>query len=367
MSASAAAPTPIKHGDEGVVREAGAAVEAVKAILADAAEWGMLGLDLEWNKAGHITWLGIGTKKRAHSFWFPTLPQEAVDLVKAAFADENLPKLIQNLQADKGVWEREMNSPIAGTIDDTLLMHHAAFPGIAHDLQNIASQFLVIPPWKTWQRQEVKRLLAEQKAAEKAAKKEAKRIAHEQRNAARAAEKQAKKDARVKERAEKAAQKEADKVAKAAAKKGKRTDMSAIDPRQQELPNVGAPSSSTPEAAAVASAPVEKSAAQIEHDARNAALHAEAEAAKAQRKAEHDVRNAASKAEAEAKRKADKERKAAAEKQKKLQIVLVGEDGVETAATTPTPEVTASATPPVAPPVTFPAPKKLINWSLPKK
>jgi hypothetical protein len=37
---------------------------------------------------------------------------------------------------------------VAGPIDDTMLMHHSAFPGLAHDLQRVTTQFYAITPWK---------------------------------------------------------------------------------------------------------------------------------------------------------------------------------------------------------------------------
>ena len=38
--------------------------------------------------------------------------------------------------------------PCVGPVDDTMLMHHAAFPGAPHKLQPVGTQFFAIPPWK---------------------------------------------------------------------------------------------------------------------------------------------------------------------------------------------------------------------------
>ncbi len=127
---------------------------------------------------------------------------------------------------------------------NSMLMHHGAFPGIDHDLQQVASQFLCVPPWKVDHAKraaEHEAQLKEQAKAEKAKvkeeKKAAKKLEHEASNAAKAAE--------------------------AAEKKAKR---------------------------------------KAEHEARNAQLKAEGEARKAQRKAEHEARNAAAAVEARARK-----------------------------------------------------------------
>jgi len=55
--------------------------------------------------------------------------------------------VIQNRIFDSIVLPRH-GLPIGGPIDDTLLQHHAAFPGLPHKLDQIATQFFVVPPWK---------------------------------------------------------------------------------------------------------------------------------------------------------------------------------------------------------------------------
>jgi len=237
--------TALQTGDECVVRDGD--VAAMQAILDEARAWGILGIDLEWNKDGRITWIGLGTKHRAVSFWRAGLSPAALDLARAAMADATLPKLIHNLQADKTVWEREIG-PMNGRIEDTMLMHHAAFPGIAHDLQQVVSQFLVVPPWKAWRRKEVEQAKTEARETTKANKKTARMAAHEARNAAKAAEKAARE-------AEKAAERAAKETERAAERARKLTEKEA-----------------------------EKAARIAAHNARNAALKAEKEARKAAKK-----------------------------------------------------------------------------------
>lgn len=272
-----------------VVHEAAEVVPAMEAILVDVYEDGVLGIDLEWSCEGSknaldalgadahraiISWVGISCRKRGVSFKWEALVAdfderecdkatnelalEALVLsglarLQAAMEDPEMPKLAHNKQADKAVWEAQiatfanavgLTGQIAGQMWDSMLMHHVAFPGIDHDLQQVASQFLCVPPWKVDHAKraaEWEAKLKEQAKAEKAKvkeeKKAAKQLEHEANNARKAAE-----------------------------------------------------------------AAVKKAARQAEHEARNAALKAEGEARKAQRKADHEARNAALAAEGKARR-----------------------------------------------------------------
>ncbi len=248
------APTPLRVGDAGLFQDPGNTIAAVEAIIAEARGWGLLGIDLEWNKDGRITWVGLGHAKggkgRAVAFWWPTLPEPARKLIADAFADPALPKLGQNgIQADRPVWEREVG-PTGGQWEDTMLLHHAAFPGIAHDLQQIVAQFQVVPPWKAWRRDAMKAAEKERAERAKADKKAARVAAHEQRNAERKAEAERKK-------AEKAAGKQAKIEAKVAEKEAK------------------------------------KSVKQLAHEAKIAEQQAARELKKQQKMADHAARNAA--------------------------------------------------------------------------
>jgi regulator of protease activity HflC (stomatin/prohibitin superfamily) len=84
-----------------------------------------------------------------------------------------------------------------------MLLHHAACPGIDHDLQQVASQFLCVPAWKVMHAQAVAAHEQERKLEAKAEKARAKeegkqqRIAeHQARNAALKAEHEARKAAK---------------------------------------------------------------------------------------------------------------------------------------------------------------------------
>jgi len=175
-------PTPLQTGDSGVFTVPGAAAEAVVLMIAECRAWGALGFDLEWAPDGRITWIGIGTAIRAISLWRPTLPESVMVALREAVADPLLVKIAHNCQADIQRWEVE-EGPVGGLWEDSMLAHHAAFPGLAHDLQNVVAQFCVVPPWKVWHKdaQEASKARDKEfKQAEKVAVKAATKIVKEQ-------------------------------------------------------------------------------------------------------------------------------------------------------------------------------------------
>jgi uracil-DNA glycosylase family 4 len=174
----------------------------VKAIIEEARAWCALGIDLEWNKDRMITFLGLGHGGRSISIpWF-LMSEEALNAAETAMVDPTLPKIIHNLQADKEIWELCIG-PMNGKLIDTMLLHHVGFPGLAHDLQQVATQFLVIPPWKTAHREERKSVDKALKLRDREAKKLAKKMdrmkAHDERNAQKKAEAEERKAQRVAE------------------------------------------------------------------------------------------------------------------------------------------------------------------------
>jgi uracil-DNA glycosylase family 4 len=184
-----------------VVSEAFEVQSAMAAILEDVYECGMLGLDLEWVCEGSlnpldalgasahralITWVGVGCMERAVSFKWEALlagTTAALATLQLAMEDENLPKLSHNKQADRAVWEAQVG-PVRGRYLDSMLMHHVAFPGIDHDLQQVASQFLCVPPWKV----EHARVIAEAKVQQRVEAKQARLVEKERKKADRVAE-----------------------------------------------------------------------------------------------------------------------------------------------------------------------------------
>ena len=252
---------PAKWSDDILVVHDPAEVQAALfGIIEDIYEWGLLGLDLEWTCEGsanaldalgadahraRITWVGVGCEKRAVSFsWEALVESDQLAQLQAVMEDAELPKLMHNKQADIAVWEAQQVGPIRGRCLDSLLMHHCTYPGIDHELQQMASQFLCVPPWKVEHRREI---------AEHEAK------MREEARAAKAVEKEARKAERVAEHE----RKNAEKAAAAAERKAER---------------------------------------QAEHERRNAERAAERAARKAEKQAEHERKNAARAAEKEARK-----------------------------------------------------------------
>jgi hypothetical protein len=236
-----------------VVHDADEVLAEVTAILKDVYAWGILGLDLEWVCADSpnpldalgagapraiITWVGIGCGTRAVSFKWEALGAmpSGLEALQAAMADESLPKLCHNKQADKAVWEAQVGS-IGGRILDTMLMHHCAFPGIDHDLQQVASQFLCVPPWKVEHahaiaaaKERERMQIKEVKQVERAQKKTANALAHVERNQKLKEEGEARKAQRKAAHEARNAALKAEKEARRAEKLGPR-----VDPRQLKL------------------------------------------------------------------------------------------------------------------------------------
>jgi uracil-DNA glycosylase family 4 len=236
--------SPTWSDDILVVHQPSEVKAALWGILEDIYEWGMLGIDLEWTCEGsknpldalgadahraQITWVGIGCAKRAVSFKFEALVESGeLPQLQACMEDPDLMKLAHNKQADRAIWEGIVG-PVYGRWIDTLLLHHAAYPGIDHDLQQVVSQQLCVPPWKVDHARQIAEYKAKEKAemqaakvAEKEAKKAARVAEHEAKNAKAAADKAARQAQKQADHEARNAQLHADKEARKAAKKGKK-------------------------------------------------------------------------------------------------------------------------------------------------
>jgi DNA polymerase I-like protein with 3'-5' exonuclease and polymerase domains len=142
--------------------------------------------------------------KRSVSFKFEALVESGeLAYLQQIMEDENLPKLAHNKQADRAIWEAQVG-PIKGRFLDSMLLHHAVCPGIDHELQQVASQYLCVPPWKVQHAQAIKEHEEKQreddkavKAIQRAAAKAARMEEHNARNAAKRAEREAKKVERI--------------------------------------------------------------------------------------------------------------------------------------------------------------------------
>jgi uracil-DNA glycosylase family 4 len=72
---------------------------------------------------------------------------QALGIMRELLADPHIHIVFHNRTYDTCVLPRH-ELPVLGIVDDTLLFHHAAFPGLPHKLDQVATQFLITPPWK---------------------------------------------------------------------------------------------------------------------------------------------------------------------------------------------------------------------------
>ena len=118
----------------------------------------MFALDLETKgSAGHdaleqafakITTLGLATASIGFSFPWRFVGGKERQTLKRLLGDPKLTCVFHNRVYDQPVLEWR-GFPVKNKIDCTMLMHHAAFPGLSHNLQRVTSQFFVVEPWKT--------------------------------------------------------------------------------------------------------------------------------------------------------------------------------------------------------------------------
>lgn len=92
--------------------------------------------------------VGLATPFGAVCFPWATCTDATAEALKELLADKTVIKNFHNGAYDIPVLTHH-GMPVLGPLDDTLLMHHNAFPGLAHGLQRVASQFQAIPPWKS--------------------------------------------------------------------------------------------------------------------------------------------------------------------------------------------------------------------------
>lgn len=97
----------------------------------------------ERTEAWSIPWPGAYPK-----FYSPKGAKTIVTLLKKIFSDPKQHLIFHNKLFDVPVLERFFEMEIDAIRDDTLLLHHAVYPKTSHTLQQVASQFLVIHPWK---------------------------------------------------------------------------------------------------------------------------------------------------------------------------------------------------------------------------
>ena len=142
------------------VEDADRAAMLVQQVIFDAVEVGELAIDLETyveDADRHhalmayralIRTIGLATPTQAVSVVWDLLPAWAQSLVQLALAHPKISKVFHNGLYDRTVFAAN-GFTLAGPWEDTLLAHHAAFPGCAHKLQVVTSQFFAVTPWKS--------------------------------------------------------------------------------------------------------------------------------------------------------------------------------------------------------------------------
>lgn len=95
-----------------------------------------------------IRCIGLATPYAAASFSWDLLTPRALRLLRSVLVDTTVTRCWHNSLYDRPVlaWNGFLT---AEPNVDTMLLHHNAFPGLAHGLQRVASQFFAIKPWKS--------------------------------------------------------------------------------------------------------------------------------------------------------------------------------------------------------------------------
>ncbi len=142
------------HFSEDVEWEASDPVRAealVLGILRDIEELGWGAYDTETTSKrpleAELRTIAFATPKRAVAVAWEILTPRAHEAIRSFLRDPHIHKVLQNLIYDHSVLEAK-GYELRGPVDDTLLAHHCAFPGLAHDLQRMTTQFFVVRPWK---------------------------------------------------------------------------------------------------------------------------------------------------------------------------------------------------------------------------
>jgi uracil-DNA glycosylase family 4 len=142
------------------VEDATRAARLLQEVLDEALREGEVALDLETYVedderhsalqayAAQIKTIGLATTTRAVSVMWALLPPWALSYLQLVLAHPQVTKTFHNGLYDRTVFAG-CGFEVAGPWHDTLLAHHATFPGCAHRLQAVTSQFFAVSPWKS--------------------------------------------------------------------------------------------------------------------------------------------------------------------------------------------------------------------------
>lgn len=140
-------------------RDSDRAQEIVEAFLTTARRAGWMAVDCEsfvedprhsalQPHHAKLRALGLATEDSGVSVYWPIVNERTRDLVRRAMADVDIRKVFHNGLYDVPLL-RANGYPVDGEIDDTMLLHHVAFPGMSHRLQAVGAQFMAVAPWKS--------------------------------------------------------------------------------------------------------------------------------------------------------------------------------------------------------------------------
>ncbi len=149
----------LKRGDISYYLEpTEAALADLSALYEEAKEFGFVAVDTETHSklskpydarhpvAAVIDMIGFATPKRAVAVTYPS--QLLQPIISAILADPDIAKVCHNLPYDLAVM-RQHGFVFGGVLEDTLLQHHALFPGAKHALQHAATYHQVAHRWKS--------------------------------------------------------------------------------------------------------------------------------------------------------------------------------------------------------------------------
>jgi DNA polymerase I-like protein with 3'-5' exonuclease and polymerase domains len=95
-----------------------------------------------------IELFGLGTPKRAISVHWRCLTADTRAEIAKALNNPELTWAFHNGLYDRTVLKAR-GYPMTSPWEDTMLAHHAAFPGMFHRLQTVGGQFYAVNPWKS--------------------------------------------------------------------------------------------------------------------------------------------------------------------------------------------------------------------------
>lgn len=108
----------------------------------------MVGHNLDVRRQ-NLHMIGIAIPNMAVTVGLPALHHpEVVNAMRGLLEDGNVAKVYHNAFYDRCVLE-VAGFNVKGQTHDTFYAHHVCYPELAHDLQNVVTQFQLVPPWKS--------------------------------------------------------------------------------------------------------------------------------------------------------------------------------------------------------------------------